>query len=322
MTSYGLVLHGLRYYWRTNAAVVLGVATAVAVLSGALLVGDSVRGSLRDLVLLRLGATDRAVTSSGFFRDALARDLQQEAGFSASFEGICPLIMMQGFVTHQAGGRPVPGVPGVQVYGVDDRFWRFHRLTGPLARGPDERDALINRVLASDLGAEPGASLLVRVERPSAIPIESLHGRKDNLGRTLRLRVRAILPPADLGDFSLQPRQGDVRAVFVPLGRLQQDLDVSGRVNTLLVSDRRQDRQDRNDSQDRQAALEALIRRHFALEDVGLTIRNAASGALVVESAAGLLDDARARAAEEAATASAMRSHGVFTYLANAMTSE
>ena len=46
-----LVLRGLSHYWRTNLAVVVGVATAVATLAGALLVGDSVRGSLRDLVL-------------------------------------------------------------------------------------------------------------------------------------------------------------------------------------------------------------------------------------------------------------------------------
>ena len=63
---------GLRHYWRTNLAVVAGVATAVAVLAGALLVGDSVRGSLRDLVLQRLGRTDRVVVSTGFFREALA----------------------------------------------------------------------------------------------------------------------------------------------------------------------------------------------------------------------------------------------------------
>ncbi len=52
-----LVRRSLLYYWRTNVAVVLGVATAVAVLSGALLVGDSVRASLRDLVLSRRGKT-------------------------------------------------------------------------------------------------------------------------------------------------------------------------------------------------------------------------------------------------------------------------
>ena len=80
-----LVRRGIIYYWRTNAAVVLGVATAVAVLAGALLVGDSVRGSLRDLVLQRLGRTDRIVMSSGFFREALAGDLQADAEFASSF---------------------------------------------------------------------------------------------------------------------------------------------------------------------------------------------------------------------------------------------
>jgi len=51
MTVRQLVLRSLAYHWRTNIAVILGVAVAVAVLSGALLVGDSVRGSLRALVL-------------------------------------------------------------------------------------------------------------------------------------------------------------------------------------------------------------------------------------------------------------------------------
>ena len=50
-------------------AVVLGVAVAVTVLSGALLVGDSVRGSLRDLVLERIGRTDLVVLAPTFFRN-------------------------------------------------------------------------------------------------------------------------------------------------------------------------------------------------------------------------------------------------------------
>ena len=40
--------------------------------------------------------------------------------------------------------------------------------------------------------AEPGSAMLVRVQRPSDIPLESLHGRKDDVGRTLRLTVRAV----------------------------------------------------------------------------------------------------------------------------------
>src|SRR5438132_14015371 len=108
-----LVRRALAYYWRTNVAVVLGVATAVAVLAGALLVGDSVRGSLRDLVRERLGRTDRAVLATGFFREALADDVRADPAFGASFSGIVPLIAMQGLVTDQSTGKRAARV---QVY--------------------------------------------------------------------------------------------------------------------------------------------------------------------------------------------------------------
>jgi len=67
-----LLARNLAWYWRTNLAVLLGVATAAGVLGGALLVGDSVRASLRELVLARLGNTDYVVARNGFFREDLA----------------------------------------------------------------------------------------------------------------------------------------------------------------------------------------------------------------------------------------------------------
>ena len=130
MRASSLVLRGLTYYWRTNVAVVLGVATAVAVLAGALLVGDSVRGSLRGLVLQRLGRTDRVVVSSGFFREALADAVAAEPAFS----GVCPLLAVEGIVSDQLSGRRASGV---QVYGVDDRFFKFHQVE---VKTPTERE--------------------------------------------------------------------------------------------------------------------------------------------------------------------------------------
>src|ERR1700687_5261024 len=118
-----LVRRGLTHYWRTNAAVVAGVAAAVTVLSGALLVGDSVRGSLRDLVLRRLGTTDLVVLSSGFFRTQLAGDLLGDSACGRDFTDISPMIAVPGVTTDQASGRRASRV---QVYGVDDRFWTFH----------------------------------------------------------------------------------------------------------------------------------------------------------------------------------------------------
>ncbi len=289
LTARTLVWRGLTHYWRTNAAVVVGVATAVAVLAGALLVGDSVRGSLRALVEARLGRADRAVLSSSFFGEHLASDVNA-----------APLVIVQGFVTGQESGRRVGQVV---VYGVDDRFWRFHAVPG--IEGPGDRDAFLSPALARELGAGTGEAVLVRIQRPSAIPLESVHGRKDDLGRTLRLTVRSVLAPGALGEFSLRPQQGDVRAVFVPLLRLQTDLEIPGRVNALLVSGPAVDLEDR-------------VRSHASLEDLGFRLRTLdARRAIVLESEAGLLDERQAAAAIEALQTTPGEATPTFTYLAN-----
>ena len=158
----------------------LGVATAVAVLAGALLVGDSVRGSLRDLVLQRLGRTDRIVVSTGFFREALADDLRGDAAFAAAFSDITPLIVMQGLVTRAGSGRRASRV---QVYGVDDRFWRFHAgRCADRARGSRRASSAARspRTSAPPTAARCWSASSGR--RP--FPLESLHGRKDDPGRT------------------------------------------------------------------------------------------------------------------------------------------
>ncbi len=49
-----LVLRSLAFHWRSHATVLFGISVAASVLTGALLVGDSVRGTLRDRALLRL----------------------------------------------------------------------------------------------------------------------------------------------------------------------------------------------------------------------------------------------------------------------------
>src|SRR5918911_1023532 len=63
ITRSRLVLRNLGYHWRGNLAVLLGVAVGTAVLTGALLVGDSLRGSLRDLTEEQLTWVDDALVA-------------------------------------------------------------------------------------------------------------------------------------------------------------------------------------------------------------------------------------------------------------------
>jgi putative ABC transport system permease protein len=307
-----LIKRSLFYYWRTNLAVIAGVAIAVTVLAGALMVGESVRASLRDLVLQRLGRTDDVIFSTGFFRERLVDELKAQRAFNDSFDAACPLIVLEGFVSDQITGRRASAV---QIYGVDDRFWRFH---GRAISPPETAEALLSEGLAQALGTGAGGSILLRVETRPAIPAESLLGRKEDLGRTVRLSVRRILPAIDLGEFSLRPQQGAVRAVFVPLGRLQSALEREGRVNTILISRRNWAENDAQDAS--RQLLERLVRETARLEDLGLTLRALTNHrSLTLESDSAAISDALATTGRATAAAQGMLAMPVLSYLANAI---
>jgi ABC-type lipoprotein release transport system permease subunit len=297
-----LICRNLGYYWRTNGAVVAGVATAVAVLAGALLVGQSVRASLRDLVFQRLGAAEYVVSSDRFFRAELADEFAAVAGAGA----VCPVICVPGVVIHEATGARALHV---NVFGVDERFWKFHGFAGQ--ENPEGRSALVGAPLAVRLGDLSG-ELLLRLESGRGIPRESLFGRRENTGRTLRLAVSGILPTERLGEFALRPGQGDMLSIFVPLQRLQKDLGQPGGANTILLS-----------AGSRDGGLEKtrkILEEKFTLEDAGVRLRPLPEqNAIAVESARVLLDDTIARAALDAAAHKGWEASGIFTYLANSI---
>lgn len=315
MRTVGLVRRNLAYYWRTNLAVVFGVAIAVAVLAGALLVGDSVRASLRDLVLQRLGKTDHVITTTDFFREQLASEMINEQFAAARFGAACPLIALEGNVTHESNKRRATSV---RVYGVDDRFWQFHAQP-PAA--PNNREVLVSDTLARELEGRSGDSLLIRIKKPSAIPVESVHGRKEDLGETLRLTISKVLPADQLGEFSLQPQQGPVRVVFVPLKLLQRELGLDNKVNVILISEA--GGPNASPATSRIAVLNHILKSAATLEDYSVKLRALeAQQAISLERSSTLIDDSLAEKARAAASHYSMQASPILSYLANRITFE
>ncbi len=321
MTSRGFIFASLRHYRRIHVAVALGVAVATAVLTGALLVGDSVRGSLRELTLQRLGYIDSALVSQTMFRDALADEIAAHPGFRQHFAEAEPVILMTG--TLQSGsGANTRRATSISVVGCRPSFMslrlpRKYPLWHGIAAVPwsvevDGNEIVVTNPIARELGIETGDRILLRIPTAGAIPADSPLGEKSETSLARSFTVKAVAPDRSIGRFSLSPSQHQPRNVFVPLDTLQDLLNQSGKVNAILVAT--DDPYSSSDNAAQEGLQQALDPQ---LEDYGLRLEQIASPTKCVQISANqlVLPDAVVRAAEKTITDRALQP--VVTYLAN-----
>lgn len=232
-----VVRRGLSFHWRSHVAVVLGVAAGTAVLVGALLVGDSVRGSLRGLVLDRLAAIDQMLVSDRFFRSELKDELLATAPGRECIDKIAPAIVMPSCTVELSSGSRSPRSANVLLLGLDDSFWSLG-LGGSQPTTPiEEGEIVLNQPLADDLDAKVGDDIVVRLPSGDGVPADSPLGRRSDRIRSLaQLKVKQILPAAGLGRFDLRSTQHLPRNAYLPLQTIQSELRLDGRINALFVA--------------------------------------------------------------------------------------
>lgn len=297
MNYFTLIWRSLQFHARAHLGAVLGAAVGTAVLVGALLVGDSVRGSLRQMGLARLGSAEFALIGNDrFFRAQLAEDLS--ARLAAL---VAPVIQAAGTA---ASNDNSARANRVQVLGVDAPFWSMALdpvSFPPLA--PD--DVVLNQPLAEQLRVQPGDRILVRVDKPSRFSREAPLSPQEDRTVALRLTVRAVAADRQMGRFSLRANQIAPFTAFVPILALSERLDVPGRANLLLL---------RGKTGSQLGGLPAALQQTWQLADAELELRP-------VEDAGGLELRTRRVFLDPAAAAAGMNAHsnalGILTYFVN-----
>ena len=157
-----LLLRNLLYHWRGNFAVFLGIALGSAVLTGALLVGDSLRGSLKSLTLDQLGWVEEAMVPGRFFREPLATEV--------SAERRAPALLLQGSAARKDTDERVGKVT---VFGVDASFWPADQIPEGTDFWSSQSDEVgLNRTLAKALGVNVGDMVELHLQRASNVPSE------------------------------------------------------------------------------------------------------------------------------------------------------
>lgn len=291
MTGGTLARRSLAFYWRSHLGTIAGAAIATAVLAGALLVGDSVRGTLRAMALARLGQVDQALASGDrLFRADLAAEIAQ----AASGAPVAAVLQLPGTAANPDGSARANQV---QVNGVGAEFWKLasQNVSGELAEGR----VWINEPLARQLRVNVGDTLLLRAPRISHLSRDAPLAPEEDASVALRLEVGRVLQDGEFGRFGLAASQVPPFNAFVPLAYLEQKVKATNQANLLLARGA--------------GDLEAALRRAFSLADAQVGLQPVpGGGALEVRSSRVFLDGPTAQAALQVAGA-----QPVFTYFVN-----
>ena len=302
------MLASLRYYWLIDLLIVLAVAVACATITGALLVGDSVRGSLRELTLDRLGEIDEALVAPRFFPTDLAGRLQARAT-STLVNRSDALIAIQGAIVKPRSNRRASQV---NIYGIAPAFDEYFSTSISFDREPGQifPSIVINQRVQAELEVQVGDEVLVHLPRQSHIHRESLLGRRDpeDQIQSVRVTVREVIPNQGPGRFSLRPEQAEPLNIFAEIEVLQRALERPQMANALVVS--------RAPSGVSEPATGSLLREVLGPADLGLKVLEG-EGYFVIESDQFVLAPGLVSSIQELAESQGRTTQDVITYLAN-----
>ncbi|TWU58063.1 ABC transporter permease [Rubripirellula reticaptiva] len=227
LTNQRMIAAGTRYSWRVSASVALGVATATAVIVGALLVGDSMRGSLRSLTIERLGRTESIVAPGTFF------PTKNLVGKNASASKL--IYFPTGVVETRNEQGDIQRAGAVQIIGIDDDFWSLDSQGLKPTTLPDQTGVVLNASAATELGVSIGDQVTLRLPSEQAVPADSPLGRRDSRSEGLpRMKVLDIIADRGLGRFAISPSQAAPLNVYVSRSLMAETLDRTGQANLML----------------------------------------------------------------------------------------
>jgi putative ABC transport system permease protein len=256
MTTLGFVIKSFIHYLRYNLTVTAGVAVSTAVLTGALIVGDSVRHSLEKAAFYRLGKTSCAlIAGDRYFTAGLADKLQNDLNIPC-----IPVLITEGIAVREGGGARINNV---QVVGVDDRFNLL--LNDPFNYGDSgDGEVYISENLAAKLNLNEEDEFLLRIRKTSLVPLSAPFISDEETSVSLRVNIRNIAGAGELGHFNLRNSQTAPFNVFIDLDFLNRSMGTEGKSNTILFA---------SAGSLQEKEIVKSVRKNWIPEDAGLKIR-------------------------------------------------
>ena len=257
------IYRSLKYYYKQHLALLVGTIISTAVITGALIIGDSVRHSLSSLTEKRLGPVDYALQSGErFITDSLAVRIRHHKGdiHSSSVLHLPSMVIDP--------DRDVQ-IPSADLYGVDLSFLHF---SDSAIGNFEEEGAMISENIAKRLQLDLGQEILLKIRNVDAIPVQTPFSTEKAPTISIRLPVTRILKENEFSRFSLLSDQKAPYNIFIDKGLLQSKCGLTGKSNLILV--------DAPDEAVDEIALNNLLEASFQVADAALRIHAIDGGEL------------------------------------------
>ena len=256
MSKLTYILRSLWFYKKQHLAIFLATVVSTAVLTGALIIGDSVEYSLKSLVDKRLGKTEYALqTGDRFVRAQLAKNIADEQNVSTS-----AVLMMKGIASNSETQNRLNNI---QVLGIDKSFWN---LADENISELNADEAILSHRVATILALKVGDEFLLRVENADVIPLNAPFASEEVPSVSFRLKVKSIAHNDKLGRFSLRSNQATPANVFVSRKFLSEKVELKALANLILVAPN-------SEKQIETKELESTLAKVWQLEDASLKIK-------------------------------------------------
>lgn len=228
MTKLQLIIKTFTHYIKANLLVALGVAISTMVITGSLIIGDSVRYSLQQATFYRLGETTHLVSVvERYFRQEMANEIESDnPEIKAS-----PILLLEGMAVADGGQQRANKV---QVVGINSDFEEVSNTS--FFSELQNNEIAISRNLAERLQVEKGDNILVRIKKASLIPMNAPFVSAEETSVSMRGLVKKIVSKEELGRFSLRNSQTAPYNIFVSIKRLNGLMEFEGKANQLLIS--------------------------------------------------------------------------------------
>ncbi|MEI6393789.1 MAG: ABC transporter permease [Verrucomicrobiota bacterium] len=235
MTLWTLIRRSLRFHGRAQMGVVLGAAIGSATLVGALIVGDSVRESLTDMALRRLGSLHFALSAHDhLFQTSLGPRLRAISPPDLIRTGSTPIVRIYPFsASPRSSALAFPGIATrqdgaaranrVNVLGVETGSWPHLANWGMLSpelwvTGPDEDDPAGRRVSTEEFQRRKNITAQWKSGETAFINETLARQLTARVGDEIIVRVRK---PTALGlDAAISPRNENTVAIRLKVGAI------------------------------------------------------------------------------------------------------